>query len=130
MDYSAHLKRLQNPPSKKEVGDQGEALAEKYLLRIGYEIREKNVRLGRDEIDMIAFDPVDQALVFVEVKTRTKKSLEFGPEMDAHPRKLAKIRRSARRWVSDRNYEGGYRLDLIYIIAGRVSEHIKEVSWE
>ena len=50
--------------------------------------------------------------------------------MDAHPRKLAKIRRSATRYVTDHDYEGGYRLDMIYIIAGRVSDHLKEVSWE
>lgn len=107
----------------------GEALAEKFLQRIGYEIRERNVRLGRDEIDILAFDPVDECLAFVEVKSRSSLSKNFGPELDIHHRKLAKIRRSARRWVKDHAYEGGYRLDAIYVVEGKVTEHLKELDW-
>lgn len=130
MDYSArHRDAKRASPSKKEVGDAGEELAAKYLLRQGYDIRERNLRLHRDEIDIVAFDPKDAVLVFVEVKTRSKAGADFYPEMDVHQRKLARIRRSARAWVSKHDYEGGYRLDLICVVDGRVTEHFKELDW-
>lgn len=128
IDYSAQQRR-DTRPDKKIVGNLGEDLAEKFLLRLGYEIRDRNIRLGRDEIDILAFDPVDNALVFVEVKTRSSISRNFGPELDTNHRKLAKMRRSARRWVKEHGFEGGYRLDAVYVVEGKVTEHIKELDW-
>jgi Holliday junction resolvase-like predicted endonuclease len=100
------------------------------LQKLGYEIRGNNVRLGRDEIDLLAFDSGDSVLVFCEVKTRSKKSCDYPAEMSAGFRKCAKLRRSARRWIEEHEFDGGYRLDLICVEGGRVTEHVKELSWE
>lgn len=123
--------RLRPKPRHLMLGALGEEIAAEYLRSIGYTLREKNVRQGRDEIDLIAWDPEDQVLVFVEVKTRTEKTREgFHPEMNAAAEKRRKLRRSARRWVADHQFEGGYRIDLVCVQEGKVSNHFKELSWD
>ena len=54
---------------KMELGSLGEKMARRYLRRNRYKIRETNFVADGHEIDIIAEDK--EALVFVEVKTRT-----------------------------------------------------------
>lgn len=117
-------------PSHLVLGQRGEKIASEYLRALGYGIRGTNIRLGRDEIDLIAHDPADDVLVFAEVKTRTEIREGFHPELTASWRKRTKLQRSARRWVAEHNYDGGYRIDLICVVAGKVAENFKELSWE
>ena len=51
------------------IGVLGEKLDADYLEKNGYTIVDKNVRMSKNEIDIIAED--DSFLVFVEVKTRS-----------------------------------------------------------
>lgn len=51
---------------RRALGARGEAIAARQLERRGYTIIERNVRLGRGEIDMVALD--GETVVFVEVK--------------------------------------------------------------
>lgn len=115
-------------PAHLRVGLAGEALAAKFLQSEGYIILGKNVRMGRDEVDIIVFDPKDDAIVFVEVKTRTTKKEDFPAAMAAGRLKRANMLRAARRWAADREYEGGYRLDVISVEGGRVTGHLIEVN--
>ena len=54
---------------KISLGQEGEDLAIELLKRRGYRILERNVRLQRGEIDIVARE--GDTLCFVEVKTRT-----------------------------------------------------------
>lgn len=117
-------------PPHIRTGRAGEGIASVYLLKLGYTIKERNVRLGRDEIDIIAFDPVDAVLVFAEVKTRAHLDENFRPEMSADWQKLKKLQRSAQRWIAEHEYDGAYRLDLICVAGGRVVDHFRELSWD
>lgn len=66
--------------NNKEIGQQGEKIAQEYLLKNGYEILEINKRFSKlCEIDIIA--KTKDTLVFVEVKTRT--SSYFGSPLEA-----------------------------------------------
>ena len=65
--------------SKREIGIEGEDLAEKALRKRGYKIVEKNYRSKFGEIDIIAEEK--GCLVFVEVKRRTTGS--FGDSLEA-----------------------------------------------
>lgn len=56
----------------KRKGDIGERLAIEYLLKNGYSIVEKNYKIGKIEIDIIA--EKKGVLIFFEVKTRSEKS--------------------------------------------------------
>lgn len=51
-----------------EFGAKGEALAVNYVKRLGWRILGKNIRMGRDELDITAMD--GEELVVVEVRTR------------------------------------------------------------
>lgn len=118
-------------PKHLIVGMQGEDLAVAYIRSLGYTVWQRNVRQGRDEIDIIAWDPEDQVLVFVEVKARTEKTREgFHPDKTASEDKRVKLRRAVRRWVAAHNYDGGYRIDLVCVHAGRISNHFKELNWD
>ncbi|HUK56973.1 MAG TPA: YraN family protein [Nitrospiria bacterium] len=52
----------------RAFGKQGEAEAVRFLEGRGYRIVGRNIRVGRGEIDLIAYD--GDVLVFIEVKAR------------------------------------------------------------
>ncbi len=118
-------------PKHLIVGAEGEDLAVAYVRSIGYSVWHRNVRQGKDEIDIIAWDPDDKVLVFVEVKARTEKTREgFHPEKAATEDKRVKLRRAVRRWVAAHNYDGGYRIDLICVQQKKIMNHFKELNWD
>ena len=53
----------------KDIGDIGEKAVAKFLKKNGYKIKERNIHLSHNEIDIIAEDR--DFIVFAEVKTRT-----------------------------------------------------------
>ncbi len=84
---------------KDAVGRFGEQVAAQYLTDAGLVLVERNWRCARGEIDIIAVD--GQALVFIEVKTRS--SVAFGDPAEAvTAAKAGRIRLLAAQWLSDR----------------------------
>jgi putative endonuclease len=110
------------------VGQRGETIAVEYLRVIGYRIYACNVQLGHDEIDIVAHDPQDNVIVFVEVKARASRSGNYAPELNMTTVKKRRLRRAMDRWVTERHYEGGYRLDFIGVAAGAVCAHARELE--
>lgn len=100
--------------TKKEIGFLGEEIATDFLKQKGYRILERNVRIGRGEIDLIALD--GETLVFVEVKTR--KGFGFGhPSESVTYRKRRQLSKLAllylqRRGISDVSC----RFDIISVL--------------
>jgi len=85
-----------------QLGKSGEITALRYLRRRGYEIIARGYKVGRGEIDIIAFDK--QTLVFIEVKTR--RSRRFGtPEESVTLTKQKQIRRLAERYCAQHDLE-------------------------
>jgi len=79
------------------LGRQGEQLAAEHLIRSGMRILDRNWRCPEGEIDIVAADR--RALVVCEVKTRS--DTRFGTPLEAiSPRKHARLRRLAVRWVA------------------------------
>lgn len=68
---------------RQKLGLIGEKIAAEYLKEKGYLIKERNFRVRRGEIDLIA--EFKNNLIFIEVKTRT--STIFGPPEEAVNRK-------------------------------------------
>lgn len=112
----------------RRIGDDGEIAAAGYLRMRGYKILGRNVRLVKDEIDIIAYDPFDGCVVFVEVKSRARAVSEYSPAMRLDARKRTAMSRAARKWITKKNYHGGYRLDAILVADGRVMDHYKEIG--
>lgn len=110
------------------VGEKGESLAADFLRKIGYKILAANVDVGaHDELDIIAVDPKDRVLVFVEVKSRAKRDDDYVPSLNLTKEKRRNMFRAARRWMTTHGYDGGYRFDLIGIAGGKIIEHILDV---
>jgi putative endonuclease len=61
-----------------DLGKLGEDLALKKIKRMGYKCIVRNYRCSLGEVDLIAKD--GDTLVFVEIKTRKGKSLEYAKE--------------------------------------------------
>jgi putative endonuclease len=83
--------------AKQLLGRHGEELAAEHLRRSGMEILDRNWRCAEGEIDIVAADR--RVLVVCEVKTRS--DTRFGSPIEAvNPRKHARLRRLAVRWLS------------------------------
>ncbi|MFZ5559549.1 MAG: YraN family protein [Patescibacteria group bacterium] len=119
---------------KKDLGDIGEKIAEKYLKDKGYKILDKNFRYSKlGEIDIVAFkkdQPATQAkqaclagvagrVIFFEVKARKKTGLsEFLPEDNITFDKQKKLIKLAQIYLSKNPSAGGdnpWQIDILAI---------------
>jgi putative endonuclease len=95
------------------IGKRGEDIASEYLTKLGYTILERNWRIGKAEIDIIAKD--GEILIFVEVKTRS--SAHFGsPEESISNYKENLIIDAAGRYMEQINHDWEIRFDIISIV--------------
>ncbi|HKK93803.1 MAG TPA: YraN family protein [Longimicrobiales bacterium] len=93
-----------------------EHLAADHLRRLGYRIVARNVRAGREEIDLVVRN--GDVVAFVEVKGRT--CVHHGhPLMAIDRRKRARIARVAREWIGRHGRPGDtYRFDAVAVTRG------------
>ena len=99
---------------RRRIGQQGEAIAARYLKKLGYRVLVLNARLAGCEIDIVARH--GEELVFVEVKTRTS-SVSGYPEDSITLQKLAHIERAAHAWLLEYG-EQPWRVDAISVEIG------------
>ncbi len=104
--------------AKQQFGRAAEAAAARYLVREGWSLLGRNVRIGRGELDLIARR--GGVLAFVEVKAR--HSLAFGsPEDAVDGRKRRKVARLAELWLSCRPWAlrgvNDVRFDIVAVDA-------------
>jgi len=101
----------------RQTGVRGETYAYWYLRRHGYVMVARNFTVAgiKGEIDLVGYDgPV---LAFVEVKTRSSESQEFGkPEDAVTPEKRRNLARMARHFLAERRVrEAACRFDVLAI---------------
>lgn len=121
---NVHLYRM----NTLDIGHRGETIAIEFLRRRDYKIHDRNVRLGRDEIDIVAYDTVERCLVFAEVKTRSTYDADFLPQLALNHRKKKKMKRAAWKWMHDHAYDAPWRIDAVLVIGAAVYRHIKSVQ--
>lgn len=114
--------------STKETGSLGENIAADYLRAHGYDIRERNVRFRKLEIDIVAYDRALSMTVFVEVKTRRSHSDAYPIHAAVDGRKRRNIRRAVACWIQKHRFEGSGRIDVLSVCDGKVVEHIKDLG--
>jgi putative endonuclease len=107
----------------KRTGHQGEEIAASFLIARGYRILERNFRCKGGEVDIIARDPVDRSLVFIEVKTR--HGLAYGvPQLAVTPFKQRQISKATLTWLSkNRLHDTNARFDVIAILLAPDGRH-------
>ncbi len=98
---------------RRDTGILGEKLANDFLKKQGYHIKEINYRCPQGEIDIIAEHK--DYLVFIEV--RTKKSPEFGsPEESITPTKMERLKATASHYQQTHdNLPSLWRIDVVAI---------------
>ena len=88
-----------NRTEKRKIGDIGENIACKFLMKRGFEVIERNYSKKWGEIDIIASK--GDKLHFIEVKAVTRNNLQnvsqstdsYRPEDNLHPWKLERLSR-------------------------------------
>ncbi|MCL1799486.1 MAG: YraN family protein [Eggerthellaceae bacterium] len=98
----------------QEVGARGEKAAASFLERRGFDIRERNWKCAAGEVDIIAEE--DDALVFIEVKTRT--SCEHGfPEEAVDAEKRRRYEKIAGFYLKDHDFvDKSVRFDVVSLL--------------
>jgi putative endonuclease len=98
---------------RQSIGRRGEAIAANYLEAKGYTILDRNWRSPYGEIDLIASNL--GVIAFVEVKTRTSKSLG-PPEISITRRKGEHMRDTAEYYIQQHpELVNDWRIDVIAI---------------
>lgn len=108
------------PPRPAAAGAWGERRAEDFLRRErGFRVLARNWRSPRDrrdEIDLVALD--GEALVFVEVKTRSARALVPG-YFAVDPRKRRALGRAVRAYLGGLSHPPRtFRLDIVEVAPG------------
>ena len=120
MDESLFFKPL-NSNNKKQIGDEKEQLAKRFLLKQKLRFIEQNFHCRWGEIDLIFQDPNSSQLIFVEVRFRASNQFG-GAAASITMSKQQKIRKSALFYLSQRKIEPNLRFDVIAIDG-------KEFNW-
>ena len=96
------------------LGQRGEGIAAKALKRSGYTILDRNVRLGRYEVDIIARE--GDTIAFVEVKTRRDDQYAL-PEDNITQKKRHHLIQAARHYIAqDADPTCYYRFDVAAVL--------------
>ncbi|MBO0591621.1 YraN family protein [Cellulophaga sp. E16_2] len=96
-----------------DFGKLGEQYAINYLKKNGYEIREKNYRYLKAEVDIIA--QLKDTLVIVEVKSRSSGFIADLSDL-IHQKKINLLVAAAHQYVTVNNLDVEVRFDIITII--------------
>lgn len=99
---------------KKDLGDFGERVAEKYYVEQGFRILERKFNVAGGELDLIA--ETDTILVFVEVKTRSNTNYGF-PAESINQKKLLHMKRAATAYLFKHPSKKEMRFDAFEVFA-------------
>ena len=119
--------------SKREIGDEGEAEAVKYLENKGYKILKRNYLKKWGEIDIIA--QRKGVLYFVEVKTHTSNffinsSDWYRPEDNVHRRKTERIKRAIQSYLIEQETtpDSDWEFSVITVILKRKTRELYKLE--
>ena len=111
-----------------EIGKQGEDLVEKYLIKEGYKILDRNFSCRRGEIDIISL--YKKQIIFIEIKSRTNNKYGL-PSEAVTKKKLEKIYKTAQYYLYCRNLEReNIRIDVVEVYINGEKyyiNHLKQV---
>nr|WP_307985479.1 YraN family protein [uncultured Prevotella sp.] len=98
-----------------DLGKWGEDEAALYYEDRGYEILERDWKVGKRDIDLIALTEDKDTLVFVEVKTRQNSDLQE-PEEAVDVKKMRNLAIAANAYVKLHGLDMDVRFDIISVI--------------
>lgn len=108
-----------------DVGKWGEDVAADYLQQQGFSIIERNWKVGRLEVDIIAIGP--NLVLFVEVKTRRNDN--FGsPYESVDWRKQKNLLAAMRQYMAIKFIQSPMRYDIISIVGCAESYELEHIE--
>lgn len=109
------------------LGRRGEQIAAEYLESRGFQIIERNWRCPHGELDIVAYEQQERALVFVEVKTKSGRG--FGVPLEAITvAKARKLYQLAMLWQRARGRRAPtLRVDGIGVLVGEGKPRISHI---
>ena len=116
---------MESRQEAKELGETGEQMAARYLEEQGCVILERHYRKGHKEVDIIALDHGELAVI--EVKTRTSEE-RFAAEQAVDHRKRQNIIRVANNYVRRYHRTEPLRFDIIAIVGSGVNAEIRHTK--
>jgi putative endonuclease len=113
---------------KKARGDRAERAAEEHLVSRGYRVLERNLHVGRDEIDLLVQH--GDVVAIVEVRLRGATAFE-GPLASVDAKKRARLVRAAERlwrerWRTDPSAPR-LRFDVVGVRIDESGTHVEHV---
>jgi len=106
---------------KRKIGDLGENIAVKFLMKRGFLILDRNYSKPWGEIDIICRN--SESVRFVEVKTLIadlkvihETSDTYRPEDNMHPYKIRRIYKTATSYINEKEVRDEWQLDLVTVI--------------
>jgi putative endonuclease len=97
----------------QRIGDDGEDLVATRLHAAGWTLLARNLRLGRDEVDLLGVDPgPPAALVMVEVRRRGRRDFGLAEETLGRGKRAA-LRRARGRLLETGTLPDGRRLPAL-----------------
>ena len=115
--------------NSKNIGNKGEELAAEYIVKKGYSLLARNWYYNHRELDIVARHNND--IVFIEVKTRAKDSLQL-PSEAVTLKKQKLIIEAAHAYIIGHNINLEARFDIIEVIHtfdGVEIEHIENAFY-
>lgn len=127
--YIAFGYKKKNMAEHNDLGKWGEEEAVKYLEKKGFVIYERDWKVGKRDLDIIAKSEDSKCLVFVEVKARQSTELTE-PELAVDWRKQRNLAIAANAYVKSHPMSLDIRFDIVSVV-GRPSmleriEHIED----
>jgi len=122
---------------KQVIGQKGEDLTFKFLVKHGFCVLDRNYRKKLGEIDLIV--EKDAIIHFVEVKTVSRETLqivtrqtldEYEPEDNVHPWKRKRLARAIQTWLLEhKKYEYfDWQCDVASVYVSRETNDHK-IEW-
>ncbi|PWK12744.1 YraN family protein [Tumebacillus permanentifrigoris] len=118
----------QSRDHRKQLGDFGEQVAADYLLQHGYTILDRNWRRRGGELDLVV--QIGQALVFVEVRTRSTRTHGTAEE-SVDGRKQRQVRKIAAQYLSEMapsTYFRELRFDVVTVYVERSTQRVRTLQ--
>ena len=106
---------------KQKIGEIGENIAVKFLVKHSFSILDRNYTKKWGEIDIVA--EKDDKLYFIEVKSVSRLTLDnvqqeldqYNPEDNMHPWKLKRMARTIQTYLLSKNLDKEWQVDLLVV---------------
>ena len=111
-----------------ELGKWGEDEAALYLEDEGYVIIDRDWKIGKRDLDILALSPDGKTLAVVEVKTRSGDEYQQ-PEEAVDGRKMRNLAIAANAYVKEHQVDKELRFDIISVVGvGHQVEHLEHLK--